>query len=158
MAHFAQLDENNKVINVVVVNDDYLKDENGNEVEELGKSHMESVHGGRWVQTSYNNNIRVRYAGIGYIYDETLDAFIPPKPYESWILNETTAYWEPPFSRPAPEDELGEGQYYRWNEPIVNWEIYPPTPMPNDAPEGSYYNWNEDTTSWELITPEPETP
>lgn len=123
MSHFAELDENNKVIKVLVVNDDYLKDENGNEVEELGRSHMESIHGGRWIQTSYNNNIRVRYAGIGYTYDETLDAFIPPKPYPSWVLNETTADWEAP------------------------------TPMPQDVPEGSYYEWSEDNVDWELITP-----
>jgi hypothetical protein len=122
MAHFAELDQNNKVIRVLVVNDDYLKDENGNEVEEIGKTHMESTLGGKWIQTSYNNNIRVRYAGIGYTYDETLDAFIPPKPHNSWILNETTANWEAPV------------------------------PMPDDAPEGSYYQWNEDIINWELIT------
>lgn len=126
MAHFAQLDENNKVIQVLVVNDDYLKDENGNEVEELGKSHMELVHGGKWIQTSYNHNIRVRYAGIGYTYDETLDAFLLPKPYESWVLNEITASWEAPV------------------------------PEPTDAPEGSYYQWNEGLLDWELITPPTE--
>ena len=126
MAHFAELDQNNVITRVIVVNDDYLKDENGNEVEELGIAHLESVHGGNWVQTSYNNNIRVRYAGIGYTYDETLDAFIPRKPYNSWVLNETTADWEAPV------------------------------PEPTDAPEGSYYEWNEETTSWELITPPTE--
>ena len=126
MAHFAELDQNNIVTRVIVVNDDYLKDENGDEVEELGIAHLESVHGGNWVQTSYNNNIRVHYAGIGYTYDETLDAFIPPKPYNSWVLNETTADWEAPV------------------------------PEPTDAPEGSYYEWNEETTSWELITPPTE--
>lgn len=125
MAHFAQLDENNKVIQVFVVNDDYLKDENGNEVEELGKSHMEAVHGGKWVQTSYNGNIRVRYAGIGYTYDETLDAFLLPKPYESWVLNETSANWEAPVPEPT---DAPEGSYYQWNEELVNWElITPPT-------------------------------
>ena len=120
MAHFAQLDENNKVIQVLVVNDDYLKDENGNEVEELGRLHMESVHGGRWIQTSYNGKIRFRYAGIGYLYDEKIDAFVYPKPYESWILNKKTAEWNPPI------------------------------PMPTDAPEGSFYQWNEETKNWIL--------
>ena len=124
MAHFAELDENNKVTRVLVVNDDYLKDENGNEVEELGKAHMESVHGGRWIQTSYNHNIRVRYAGIDYTYDEELDAFLYPKPHNSWVLNEETYDWEPPI------------------------------PMPTDAPEGYYYQWNETLVNWELITPE----
>ena len=124
MAHFAEIDENNKVTRVLVVNDDYLKDENGNEVEELGRDHLESVHGGRWIQTSYNHNIRVRYAGINYIYDEELDAFLYPKPYNSWILNQETYEWESP------------------------------TPMPTDAPEGSYYQWNEELVDWELITSE----
>jgi hypothetical protein len=77
MAHFAELDDNNVVIRVLVVNDDYLKDENGNEVEALGRSHMESVHGGRWIQTSYNGNIRGSFASIGKIYDEATDTFIP---------------------------------------------------------------------------------
>lgn len=126
MAHFAELDENNVVTRVIVVNDDYLKDENGNEVEELGIAHLESVHGGKWVQTSYNHNIRVRYAGIGYTYDETLDAFISPKSYNSWVFNETTTSWEPPIA------------------------------IPTNAPEGSYYVWNEDLVNWELITPPTE--
>lgn len=126
MAHFAELDENNAVTRVLVVNDDYLKDENDNEVEALGRAHMEQVHGGKWVQTSYNNNIRVRYAGIGFSYNQELDAFIPPKPHPSWVLNETTVTWEAPV------------------------------PEPTDAPEGSYYSWNEESQSWELITPPTE--
>jgi len=121
MAHFVEINENNEVLRVVVVNDDYLKDENGNEVEQLGKDHMESVYGPdtRWIQTSYNNNIRVRFGRVGYTYDETLDAFIPPKPEEnpSWVLNETTADWEPPI--PKPDD----GNLYDWNEETVSWDL-----------------------------------
>ena len=82
MAHFAQIDDNNVVVTVLVVNDDYLKDENGNEVEALGRAHMEAVHRGRWIQTSYNNNIRGRFAGIGCIYDEVNDVFISPPDQE----------------------------------------------------------------------------
>ncbi len=133
MAHFAELDENNVVKTVLVVNDDYLKDVNGNEVEQLGKLHMEEVHGGKWVQTSYNNNFRVRYAGIGYTYDETLDAFIPPKPYASWVLNNETYYWEAPIQEPEPE----EGFRYVWNEEELEWdkvEIEVP-PVPEETPE-----------------------
>lgn len=122
MAHFAELDTNNIVTRVLVVNDDWLRDADGNESEELGKSHMESVHGGRWIQTSYNGNFRTRYAGIGYSYNEELNAFIPPKPYNSWILNGEMADWEAPI------------------------------PMPTDAPNRSYYEWNEETISWTLIT------
>jgi hypothetical protein len=79
MAHFAELDSNNVVVRVLVVNDEYLKDGNGNEVEELGKNHMEAVHGGRWIQTSYNGNIRGTFAGIGHVYDEVNDVFLPPQ-------------------------------------------------------------------------------
>lgn len=126
MAHFAELNTDNQVIRVLVVNDDYLKDEDGNEVEELGIAHMEAVHGGKWVQTSYNNNIRVRYAGIGYTYDEDLDAFILPKPYPSWVLNNSTADWDPPI--PYPNDE----NQYEWNEEDQEWILIElPTP-PNE--------------------------
>lgn len=117
MAHFAQLNDNNEVIQVLVVNNDYLKDENGNEVEELGRAHMEAVHGGRWIQTSYNNNFRVRYAGTRFTYNETLDAFIPPKPYPSWILNNSTLDWEPPIPRPNDEN------LYEWNEETQSWDL-----------------------------------
>jgi hypothetical protein len=118
MAHFAELDENNVVKTVLVVNDDYLKDENGNEVERLGKLHMEKVHGGKWVQTSYNNNFRVRYAGVGYTYDETLDAFIPPKPYASWVFNNQNYNWE----APSPMPPLKEGFRYEWDENSRSWK------------------------------------
>lgn len=117
MAHFAELDDNNVVQRVIVVNDDYLKDENGNEVESLGRAHLESVHGGKWVQTSYNHNIRGRYAGIGYLYNENLDVFITPKPHNSWILNEETANWESPIPMPV------DGNSYNWNEDTQSWDL-----------------------------------
>ena len=126
MAHFAELDQNNVVTRVIVVNDNCLKDENGIENEELGSANLESIYGGKWIQTSYNNNIRVHYAAIGFSYNQELDAFIPPKPHPSWVLNETTVTWEAPV------------------------------PEPTDAPEGSYYKWNEENQSWELITPPTE--
>ena len=121
MAHFARLDENNVVQEILVVNNEYLKDENGNEVESLGIAHMESVHGGRWIQTSYNSNIRYRFAGIGCIYDENLDAFLPPKPQQSWVLNQETYTWEPPI--PMPSNTLPDGTIYFWNEETVNWIV-----------------------------------
>lgn len=126
MAHFVELNQNNEVLRVVVVNDDYLKDENGNEVEQLGKSHMESVYGGRWIQTSYNNKIRVRFGRVGYTYDETLDAFIRPKPelHPSWVFNEAIADWEPPI--PKPDD----GNFYAWNEDTQSWDLVPPPEEP----------------------------
>jgi len=79
MAHFAELDDNNIVLRVTVVHNDVLKDENGVEQESLGLKHLEHL-GGRWVQTSYNSSFRKNFAGIGFLYDPILDAFIPPKP------------------------------------------------------------------------------
>jgi hypothetical protein len=97
-----------------------ITDENGIEHEHRALSHLyktipDSMND-RWVQTSYNNNFRVRYAGIGYSYNESLDAFISPKPHNSWILNETTADWEAPV--PKPDD----GNLYEWDENLGNWK------------------------------------
>ena len=122
MAHFAQLDNDNKVVQVIVVSNNELLDQGGNEVEQKGIDFCKSLFGEKikWIQTSYNGNIRKNYAGIGYTYDEDRDAFIAPKPYNSWILNEDTCRWEAPV--PMPTTELEENQYYSWNESIVNWE------------------------------------
>jgi hypothetical protein len=99
-----------------------LLDQNGNEVEQKGIDFCKSLFGQdtKWIQTSYNGNIRKNYAGIGFSYDQTKDVFIQPKPYDSWTLNETTCNWEAPV--PMPTTELEENQYYSWNESIVNWE------------------------------------
>ena len=122
MAHFAELDENNVVKRVIVVANADTSDANGVEKEYIGVAFCERLLGGTWKKTSYNNNIRKRYAGIGFTYNAELDAFIPPKPYASWVLNNTTADWEPPI--PMPDD----GKIYNWNEETVNWvEFVPPT-------------------------------
>ena len=115
MAHFAQLD-NNVVTQVIVVHNNELLDENGLESESKGIAFCTSLLGGSWVQTSYNGNIRKNFAGIGYTYDEARNAFIPPKPFNSWLLNEETCRWDSPV--PHPED----GKKYAWNEDIINWE------------------------------------
>jgi hypothetical protein len=94
MAHFAELDENNVVINVIVVHNNELLDENGNESEQKGIDFCVAHYGGNWVQTSYNGNFRKNYASIGMFYDPMRDAFIAPKPDEFWILNEETCQWE----------------------------------------------------------------
>ena len=119
MAHFAELDENNIVLRVTVVANEVLLDENGVEQESLGLKHLEHL-GGRWVQTSYNNNFRASYAGIGMKYDETLDAFIDLQPYPSWTLNLDNYQWEAPVAHPVFDEE--NPKYYRWNEEILNWE------------------------------------
>ena len=116
MAHFAKLDSNNIVIAVhKVANQVILKSDN-TESELKGKQFLNSLHGtAKWVQTSYNANFRKNYAGIGYKYDSTRDAFISPQPYDSWTLNETTCQWHAPVSYPS------DGNDYRWNEDTEQW-------------------------------------
>lgn len=96
MAHFAELDENNIVKQIIVVHNQELIDENNQENEEKGIAFCKSLFDGNWIQTSYNGKIRKNYAGIGYIYDEIRDAFIAPKPFPDWILDEETCTWKPP--------------------------------------------------------------
>ena len=120
MAHYAQLDENNVVTQVIVVSNDDIKDVNGNEVEEIGVAFCKKLLGAdtNWKQTSYNNNFRVRYAGIGYSFSEELNAFIPPRPFDSWELQEETADWQSPLgAAPAlTEEEIAARSFYRWDE------------------------------------------
>jgi len=115
MAHFAQLNEENLVTQVIVVANQDTADQDGVENEAIGIEFCTNLLGGKWVQTSYNGNIRKNYAGIGYKYDATLDAFIPPQPFASWTLNEETAQWEAPI--PYPED----GKRYTWDEETISW-------------------------------------
>ena len=115
MAHFAELDTDNTVLRVIVVNNNELLDENGIEQEAKGIAFCESLFGGKWVQTSYNATMRKNYAGKGFMYDADKDAFIPPKPFNSWLLNENTCRWEAPV--PIPED----GKQYVWDEPTTSW-------------------------------------
>ena len=123
MAHFAKLGTGNIVEQVISINNAVITDTNGIEQEQLGVDFINKLYNTRdvWKQTSYNNNIRKNYAGIGYQYDQTRDAFIPPKSYPSWILNEDTCLWEAPVAMPTTE--LEDNQYYSWNESILNWEI-----------------------------------
>lgn len=116
MAHFAKIDENNIVTSVVVVDNKDTSDAAGVEKEYIGAAHLERILGGTWKQTSYNANFRKNYAGIGYTFDSQRDAFIPPKPFNSWILNETSCQWEAPV--PMPTD----GQMYSWNEETTQWD------------------------------------
>lgn len=118
MANFAKL-KNNIVIEVIVIDNQVLLDENGNENEELGRIYCSNIDMKYdWRQTSYNSNFRKHYAAVGYRYDETLDAFIPPKPYESWVLNEETCEWESPIGPPPErtEEQISNQFFYEWNE------------------------------------------
>jgi hypothetical protein len=114
MAHFAQL-ENNVVKQVIVVSNQDILDENGQESEQKGIDFCSNLLGGTWKQTSYNAKIRKNYAGIGYTYDEGRDAFIPPKPFNSWLLDEDTCQWKAPI--PYPNDD----KRYTWNEETTSW-------------------------------------
>ena len=144
MAHFAGLDENNVVTQVIVVSNDDIKDVNGNEVEEIGVAFCKKLLGAdtNWKQTSYNNNFRVRYAGINYSFNEELNAFIPPKPWPSFVLNEETADWQSPLG-PAPElteEEIASRSFYRWDEEayqadnITGWVLETPEPPAEETP------------------------
>ena len=118
MASFAKIGLNNKVIEVLSVHNNELKDSNGVEQEAIGIDFLTKLTGWSiWVQTSYNNNFRKNHAGIGMTYDEDRDAFIAPKPYASWILNETTCIWEAPVA--MPEDD----NMYTWNETTTSWDL-----------------------------------
>jgi hypothetical protein len=123
MAHFAEIDENNIVTRVLVVGDDQ---------EHRGQEFLadDLDLGGTWLKTSYNTQggvhtlggtpFRKNYAGIGYSYDETLDAFIPPKPYASWLLNEETCNWNAPVEMPVEE-----GKFFTWDEDTTSWVELP---------------------------------
>jgi len=115
MAHFAELDENNVVLRVIVVNNDELFDGEENESEKLGIDFCIAHFGGRWIQTSYNANFRKNYAGAGFTYDPIADVFISPKPYPSWLLD-SNHNWQAPT--PMPED----GNWV-WNEETLTWEL-----------------------------------
>ena len=116
MAHFAELDETNLVIQVVVVRNEDMLDENGVEQEQLGIDYLNNLFGEkRWVQTSYNNNFRKNYASVGSFYDPIKDAFPSAQFYPSWILNQETYKYEAPI--PMPND----GKTYYWNEENLSW-------------------------------------
>jgi len=113
MAHFAKLGVGNIVEKVEVVSNDIAT------TEQAGVDFLNNLYKSIdvWKQTSYNGNIRKNFAGIGYHYDQARDAFIPPKPYPSWILNETTCRWEAPVAYPT------DGQQYSWNEQNQSWTL-----------------------------------
>jgi hypothetical protein len=110
MAHFAEIDSDNKVIRVLVTdNADLAGDE--------GYSFLVNTFGGTWIKTSYNGNIRKNFAGPGMSYDSERDAFIPIKPFDSWVLNESTCQWEAPVAKPT------DGLYYIWVEANKKWTL-----------------------------------
>ena len=129
MAHFAQIDLNNIVTRVIVAEQDFI--DSG----AVGNPAL-------WIQTSYNTRggvhygpdgqpdggtaLRKNYAGVGHIYDSHRDAFIPPRPYASWQLDEDTCWWHPPIAYPT------DGQIYTWDEPTVSWQLVVPPAEPSE--------------------------
>lgn len=117
MAHWAQIDNNN-IVTRVAVGDDSKRDK--------GHGWLVDNFGGTWVMTSYDGEIRKNYAGIGFTYDEERDAFIPPKPFESWVLDEDTCLWEAPVALPDDADTVA----YVWEEDSTSWIV---APLPDGA-------------------------
>ena len=135
MASFAKIGLNNKVIEVLSVNNEVLKDANGIEQESIGIDFLTKLTGyPLWKQTSYNTyggvhssggiSLRKNHAGIGYTYDEDRDAFIPKKPFNSWVLNEDTCLWEAPVAMPTlTQEQIDNKNYYKWNEQNQTWDL-----------------------------------
>lgn len=119
MAHFAQLNDENIVTQVIVVTNDTIGNLEFPESEPVGVAFCKSLFGEdtNWVQTSYNSNFRHNYAAIGHTFDSNADAFITPKPYPSWILDTETYKWNPPIPRPT------DGKVHIWNEETKSWDF-----------------------------------
>tara|TARA_Y100000287_G_C14204927_1_gene347615 strand:+ start:378 stop:752 length:375 start_codon:yes stop_codon:yes gene_type:complete len=118
MAHFAEISDDGVVLRVIVVSNDVITDDGGIEQEQLGKDFCQNLLGGTWVQTSYNNNFRQRFAPIGGSYDSANNVFLFPKPFPSWALD-SDYEWQPPT--PYPDD----GGAYLWSEEQGNWVVNP---------------------------------
>jgi hypothetical protein len=116
MAHFAELDDDNIVKRVIVVNNNELI-ENGVEDENKGILFCQMLLGGKWKQTSYNSSFRKNFAGAGYSYDNTRDAFISPKLFNSWLLDEATCQWKAPVEYPSDD------KFYSWDENSLSWVV-----------------------------------
>ena len=148
MAHFAQLDSNNVVTQVIVVSNDDTSDSNGTETESIGVAFCQKLLGAdtNWKQTSYNGNLRGNYAGIGYTYMENVatlgvgstDIFISQQPYASWTISTSAAQWQAPITQPTlTDDQIAAGSYYEWDESAYQADTSDPK-----------------TAGWTLTTPE----
>ena len=123
MAHFAKINSENIVTEVIVINNDVILDSNGQEHESLGVDFCKQLYGdGTYKQTSYNSNLRKNMATVGSTYDASKDAFIRPKRYSSWVLDESTCRWKPPVDHPTDSEAVGGNVLYQWDESITNWK------------------------------------
>jgi hypothetical protein len=146
MAHFAKLDENNLVTEVLVVDNKDILDENGVEQESIGIQFLKNLFGQDtvWVQTSYNRKFRGLFAGIGSTYDSERDIFVPQKPFNSWTFNYETLEFEGPVD--PPEDH--KTKEYRWRESDTSWVEVPAKPEDYDTVG---YIFNLETEEWERV-------
>ncbi len=115
MAYFSEIGSDNIIVRVISVANNVITNSSGDEEESIGVDFCHSLLGGTWKQTSYNGEIRKNFAGVGYTYDSHKDAFIPPKPYSSWVLNDSNCLWEAPIAMPT------DGKRYRWDEDSKSW-------------------------------------
>lgn len=160
MAHFAELDENNVVLRVIVVHNNETHGADGVEQEALGQAFCTNLLGGNWKQTSYNHSFRKNFAQHGSKYDAALDAFVPAQPFPSWVLTEA-CQWESPVARPAGP------RPYQWDEATLTWQavVFPQpfpswvqteegwrAPVPHPA-DGKPYRWDEATLAWLAFEP-----
>jgi hypothetical protein len=114
MAHYAEINLDNATVRVIAIANQSILDENGQEQDALGVELIDSLGlGGRWIRCSYNGSFRAHYPGRGFTYDEALDAFIPPNPFPSWVLDEATCTWVAPVPKPDGE--------YVWDEQAGDW-------------------------------------
>ena len=132
MAHFALLNDDNVVLNVLYVDNNDMLDSEGNESEALGIAQCReglNKPNARLVRTSFTGSIRYRYAGSGFTYNEEHDVFLPPKQWPSWVLNTTIYQWEPPTPMPElTEEQRNVGSGYEWNEETTSWDFVDMTP------------------------------
>ena len=158
MAHFALLDENNKVLNVIVVGNQNILDKDGNESEAVGKSWCEKFWfrrtgdvGFDWKQTSYNNNFRKQYAGLGFTYDATKDKFILPKPFTSWSLNSNDD-WIAPITYPNVNEISSNPVSLSWDEDNQRWTAKDEGVWNNSTnsydTEPQDFNWDASALAW----------
>jgi len=154
MAHFAEINENNEILRVLVVGNDDIQDENGIEQENLGIEFLKNLFGDNttWLQTSYNINFRGNYAEVGGSYDPINDRFIPAKPYPSWVWDENILDWIAPVDKPEGVDERWGWSETKYNEDGDGWqELYTyPSWIQNKI-----WVWNIDFQYFEAIQPYP---
>ena len=159
MAHFARLDENNIVQEVIVVSNRVILDTNGNESEAIGIDFCNTLKTGIWIQTSYNSTFRGTFAQPGYLYRSDLDVFVPPSPYPSWIFNSSTCSWDAPIPKPTDKICYWDEETQNWlpgikpyPKPFPNWILdennrwIPPIPYPSDE---KFYHWDQLNQIWQ---------